>query len=152
MTEDEARIWNAWRHLRRSSAVRRLRQILLEDSDGAFLDVPQVEALELIVREGQLAMGDIARALKVDASTATRAVDKLHRRGLVKRARASANGRIMVVSSTPEAQRIVRLIAVNKRQAISQILESFDAAEREQLADLLERLADGLDRFVFLRE
>ena len=68
--EDAVRIGRAWRELRRGALSAEFRDRVY----GAGLDVGQADALELLVVGGGCRMAELAAALRVDASTATRAV------------------------------------------------------------------------------
>src|SRR3954451_25371811 len=72
---DEARIGAAWRELRRAS-TQALRPLLFGTGPDA-LELGQVGTLDLLALHGPVRMRDLAEALRVDASTATRAVARL---------------------------------------------------------------------------
>lgn len=116
------------------------------DDDGATLDVTQVDTLEAIAAVDGIPMGDLAAQLGVDSSTATRAVDKLERRDLVTRTRRSDNGRYIVVSATEVGKASCATFVANRRKAMHRILSRFSKAEQETLAELLGRMAVGLNR------
>ena len=77
-SDDTARrIARAWRELRRGASAARLRSHLL-GPDGPHLEQGQLDALEILAsRSDGWRMSEFADALRVDASTATRAVERL---------------------------------------------------------------------------
>src|SRR5215210_2372965 len=93
------RVGTAWRELRRGAAMQRLRPLLYGD-DPDSLDLGQVDTLDLLMERGECRMSDLAGALRVDASTATRAIDRLVTRGLVERSHPPEDRRTVVVQAT----------------------------------------------------
>jgi DNA-binding MarR family transcriptional regulator len=86
--------------------------------------------------------------LRVDPSTATRAVQRLERVGLASRCASPSDKRVVVVSAT-EAGRSRHADAQARRlDALRAIMEEFDNKERQQLAAYLERFVHALDGFV----
>jgi DNA-binding MarR family transcriptional regulator len=68
-------------------------------------------------------------------------VNKLVERGLVTRRPSEQDGRGTVVALTAAGQRLVEAALPDHLAAEQRILDGFTAAEREQLASFLERLA-----------
>ncbi|MBU3703389.1 MAG: MarR family transcriptional regulator, partial [Ilumatobacteraceae bacterium] len=79
-----ASIGFSWRELRRGAVADRLRDKLFGEGDSA-LDPGQVDTLDLLVERESWRMGDLAEALRVDPSTATRAIQRLEKLHLAER-------------------------------------------------------------------
>jgi DNA-binding MarR family transcriptional regulator len=141
------RIGAAWRELRRGASMQAFRPIVYGEGDEA-LDLGQVDALDMLVVHGSVRMGDLAEALRVDASTATRAVNRLVDADLASRERSDGDGRVMVVVLTEHGKEVHRAMMVRRRDALEGILADLNPKERQQLATLLERFIDGLDSYV----
>lgn len=141
------RIGAAWRELRRGASMQAFRPIVYGEGDEA-LDLGQVDALDMLVFHGSVRMGDLAEALRVDASTATRAVNRLVDADLASRERSDGDGRVMVVVLTEHGKEVHRAMMVRRRDALEGILADLNPKERQQLATLLERFIDGLDSYV----
>ena len=141
------RIGAAWRELRRGASMQAFRPIVYGEGDEA-LDLGQVDALDMLVFHGSVRMGDLAEALRVDASTATRAVNRLVDADLASRERSDGDGRVMVVVLTDHGKEVHRAMMVRRRDALEGILADLNPKERQQLATLLERFIDGLDSYV----
>ena len=139
------RIARAMRELRRGAAMQRFRERLYGDS---ALDMGQHDALEVIVSLGEARMGDVAVALRVDPSTATRAVARLEDAGLVERRRADADARAVTVAPTRAGAALHDRIAGTARAALAELFGRFSEREQHQLAGLLDRLVAGLDDLV----
>ena len=123
------------------------RPIVYGEGDEA-LDLGQVDALDMLVFHGSVRMGDLAEALRVDASTATRAVNRLVDADLASRERSDGDGRVMVVVLTEHGKEVHRAMMVRRRDALEGILADLNPKERQQLATLLERFIAGLDSYV----
>jgi len=141
------RIGAAWRELRRGASMQAFRPIVYGEGDDA-LDLGQVDALDMLVFHGSVRMGELAEALRVDASTATRAVNRLVDAGLASRERSDDDGRVMVVVLTEHGSEVHRAMMVRRRDALEGILADLSPKERLQLATLLERFIVGLDSYV----
>ena len=149
-TEDERspeqRIGTCWRELRRGASAGVLCGRLYGTGDDA-LDLGQVDTLDLLVQRDGWRMSELAEALRVDASTATRAVGRLVQAGLALRTASPGDARGVVVAATKEGRARHAAIAARRRAAMADILVGFGAADRRSLAELLERLVAGLDAY-----
>lgn len=138
------RVGTAWRELRRGGSMHSMRTRLYADLPHA-LELGQIDTLDLLIRDGELRMGDLADALRVDRSTATRAVDRLERAGLAERATVAGDGRGIVVRATPAGAKLQVQLGERRRSFLLDVLEGFDSSEQLQLAELLERLVARAD-------
>ena len=76
MHELALRIGASWVQIRRGAAMGTLREYLLGTGDEA-LEQGQMDSLDLLARQPSWRMSDLAEALRIDPSTATRAVQRL---------------------------------------------------------------------------
>jgi DNA-binding MarR family transcriptional regulator len=90
-------------------------------------------------------MSELADALRVDPSTATRAVQRLLRMGLAERGPHHDDGRVVMVSATPTGRTRYDAILRFRRSFMAEVLSGFDPNERRLFADLLERLLAAVD-------
>ena len=142
------RIALAWRELRRGAAGLELRNHVLGPSDPV-LEQAQLDALEIVVSEREgWRMTDFADALRVDPSSATRAIDRLESLGLAERVKATDDKRVVMVRGTPEGRRLVRTINRSRAGGMQRLLEQFEEHEREQFAEYLERFVESIDHLV----
>jgi DNA-binding MarR family transcriptional regulator len=144
LTDDERRVGTAMRELRRGAGMQRLRDVIYGDDPDA-LDIGQQDALEVLAAVGPVRMSELAGALRVDASTATRAVARLEAARLVERARAEDDGRSVVVFVTPRGEARLERLGTIARTALRQLFAEFAPDELTRLADLLERLVGAVD-------
>jgi DNA-binding MarR family transcriptional regulator len=137
-------IGRSWKELRRGAAMAALRDRLFGAGDAA-LEPGQWDTLDLLVQHPAWRMSDLADALRVDPSTATRAVQRLVKAGLAERSTDAADGRVVMVSATTAGHERHEIIATQRRQTLDCMLQAFDADERRALAVLLERFVSALD-------
>ncbi len=146
--ETARRIALAWRELRRGATAASLRSHLL-GPEGPQLEQAQLDALEILAsgQEGWR-MSEFADALRVDPSTATRAVDKLQRLGLAERSGGDTDRRVVLASATVAGRRTIRRVTRLRALGMERLLEPFDDDEREQFAEYLERFVRSIDHLV----
>ena len=144
--EHARRIGRAWIELRRGAAASALRSYLF--GSGKALEQGQMDALDLLTRRDERPMKELAARLRVEPSTATRAMQRLESDGLVERFTSPADGRVVLVRITDEGRRRHDDVAARRSVAMMHILSEFDPQERTQLADLLDRLIGSIDEVV----
>ena len=145
---DEAqRIGEAWRELRRGASMTRLKERFQSERS---IEIGQLDALDLLVARGEagLRMGDLADALRVDASTATRAVDRLVQAGFAERTTDPEDGRRVLARVSDKGEALHRELAQGRRDMLERMLQGFSAEDRQRLADLMERFVHALDDLV----
>ena len=142
-----SRVGVAWRELRRGASMQALRPLLYGEGPEA-LDLGQVDALDLLAERNGCRMSELAEALRVDASTATRAVDRLEADGLVARRPAPDDRRAVLVQLTPVGVERHQALAERRRGVVERIVADFDEADLTRLAELLERMIASVDRVV----
>lgn len=96
--------------------------------------------------EAPLGVGEIGEAIGVDQPRASRLVAQAVETGLVRREVDPRDARRTRVALTEEGRAVVGRFREAQRDGIAIALEGFSAAEQEQLARLLTRLADAWPR------
>lgn len=124
-----------------------LREQFLGTGDDA-LEPGQMDTLDVLVTADAWRMGDLAEALRVDPSTATRAVERLTRINLAERLSGPDDRRVVLVRATTMGRARHDEVFGRWRQVVHGILSEFEPDEREQLATQLERLVVALDHVV----
>lgn len=107
---------------------------------GAELTTPQALALRTIVRGGPLRMGALADAVGVSVATASRTVDALAARGLVRRESDPADARAVRACATAQGKRDYAARRHRFVRALESLMEELSEHERRQLAESLETL------------
>ncbi|MEY2627460.1 MAG: hypothetical protein RJB08_1219 [Actinomycetota bacterium] len=134
----------SWRELRRGAAGSAIRDKLFGEGESA-LDPGQVDTLDLLVERDSWRMGDLADALHVDPSTATRAIQRLEKLDLAKRSALPTDGRVVTVSVTPAGRKRHAIISERRFKAMGHILSSFSPEELVDLEALMGRFVAAID-------
>jgi DNA-binding MarR family transcriptional regulator len=144
----EQRITRAWREMRRGAAMGPYQDLLYREVVAEGLPLGLIDALDLLVKRNRIRMVDFARALRIEKSTATRALDRLESGGFAQRKSVSAKGQgqAVVVQVTPRARALQERLSRRRAYLLGQILAEFSAHEVEVLADVMERFVAGMDR------
>jgi DNA-binding MarR family transcriptional regulator len=103
--------------------------------------VTECYALETVDRHGPLRLGDLARRLHVEKSTASRVVEALKQKGLVDRRAREEDRRAVRIVATAKGRRLHERIAQEARKRYRGLLEELPAASRPVVIGFLERLA-----------
>jgi DNA-binding MarR family transcriptional regulator len=96
--------------------------------------------LVLLETEGEQTMSQLASAFDLDASTVTRQIAPLERRGFVVRTRSDEDRRATLVSITPEGRHERQTVRAARIAYMRDQLSGWDPAKVEHLASLLEDL------------
>ncbi len=83
---------------------------------------------------------DIARDYDYDTGSMTRMVERLVRKGLLRRVRDDGDRRVVRLSLTPAGVRVAERLPTVAVKALNHHLRGFSAAEFEQLKALLRRM------------
>lgn len=97
----------------------------------------QYRALVVLASRGAQRMVDLAGALGVTPSTSGRMCDRLVRKGLIRRHRARADRREVLVSITPAGRQVVDQATGRRRALLREILGRLQAQQQEAVASAL---------------
>ena len=141
------RVGSAWIGLRRGATMSALRELLLGRGEDA-LEQGQFDTLDLLSRRPAWRMSEVAEALRVDPSTATRAVQRLVNAGLATRMSNDDDGRVVMVAITAVGRVRHDEVAERRGELMKHLLEAFTPEERPVLAEFLERFIASVDGFI----
>lgn len=136
----ERRIGAAWRELTRGAGQRALRLHLY----GPLVEAAQVDVLDTLFTHDGIRMSELAGAIDVDASTATRTIERLVKSGYVLREADPNDQRAVCVQLTDQGMETVLEIQRRRRELLLRSLEQFDGDQRHALADLLDAFVSGV--------
>jgi len=137
-----SRIGRAWIEMRRGAWTQHLRVHLFGDDDP--LEPGQMDALDVLVRRDRT-MKELADRLRIDPSSATRAVQRLVADGLADRYASPDDGRVVMVRISDSGRARHGVVDERRAEAMALILGAFAPDERSALADLLDRFVQALD-------
>lgn len=97
------------------------------------ISLQQYRALVLLASRGPQRPGDLASALGVDPSTATRLCDRLVRKRMILRRRPAGDRREVRLDLSAKGSRLVDSVTKHRRHEIEQILRAVPASELANL-------------------
>ena len=105
--------------------------------------IAQYRALVVLASRGPQRIVDLAAALDVAPSTAGRMSDRLVRKGLIRRHRARADRRAVLVSVTAAGLMVVDQATAGRRALIEKILGRLPEGAQRAVAEALRAFADA---------
>jgi len=117
---------------------------LLRDVAGSQITFSQFKLLKLVALKGPHTLGDVAAFLGISHAAASKAVDKLVRRKLLRRTEAQPDRRAIQLSLTEPSRRLLAAYGATKNRKLSKIFREFSPAELHRAAGLLDRLSAGI--------
>ncbi len=138
------RIGLAWRQLRRGTSINVLRDQLFGTGADA-LDPGQMDTLDLLVKRDQWRMSDLAEALHVEPSTATRAIRRLVQSGLAERTASEQDRRVVLVCATAAGRARYDAVMKVRLKFFGDLIDQWTPAEADAIASALEKLVAGID-------
>jgi DNA-binding MarR family transcriptional regulator len=113
-------------------------------ADIGEITLPQFRALVVLSRPVPVTVGDIAAALAIHPSTATRLCDRLERKRLVRRRwGARTDRRETTVTSTDKGRRLVARVTERRRHDIAEIAASMTSTELRNAINGLRAFAEA---------
>lgn len=107
--------------------------------------LPQLAILELLHREGELMMSNMARYMNVTTAAMTGIIDRMVRDGYVVRAHDNDDRRVVRISLTPRGNSLVKSIIEKKRHLTTRIFSALSHEEREAYLKILTRIRESLN-------
>jgi DNA-binding MarR family transcriptional regulator len=126
--------------LRHVSAVirKRGREILADFN----ITPPQLTALQVLQRNGNITIGELGEKMYLAYSTATDLIDRMERNELVQRIRDSNDRRVVRLQILPKGEILVDEVIARRKQYLAGILIEVNEEDRIHLVESLKRL-DG---------
>lgn len=138
-----AAIEQALSHLLRGVVNIRLHERIVAET-GIALDRAAYWVLGRIADRAPLRLSELAQTMGLDPSTISRHVRQLESQGFAGREPDPSDARAVMLTPTPAGREIIERARVARRQMLEKVLAHWPDADREQLASLLQRLADDL--------
>jgi len=103
--------------------------------------LPQYRTLVVLAHQGPRRLADLAEALAVSPSTATRMCDRLVKKRLVHRSRDELDRREVNLTVTGAGRALVERVIERRRQQVHALLQHIPASRRSTLVESLTTLA-----------
>lgn len=105
--------------------------------------LPQYRALVVLAGRGPQRSIDLADALGVNPSSATRLLDRLVRTGLVRRTRSRTDRRVVQVTLSGAGRDLVAEVTRRRRAEVERLLAALPAEQHELVVTALRAIADA---------
>jgi DNA-binding MarR family transcriptional regulator len=110
---------------------------------GDEVTLPQYRALVVLAANGPQGTADLAAALAVNPSTATRMCDRLVRKGLVRRHRQAGDRRTVRIALTPAGRDLVAAVTRRRRAELARLLSALPQAQHEPVIAAFQAFAEA---------
>ncbi|TLS32862.1 MarR family winged helix-turn-helix transcriptional regulator [Geobacillus thermoleovorans] len=90
---------------------------------------PQFVALQWLLEEGDLTVGELSNKMYLACSTTTDLVDRMERNGLVARVRDEHDRRVVRIRLLEKGERIIEEVIEKRQRDLASVLESFSDEE-----------------------
>lgn len=124
-------------------------QSVAPDLELSHLDV--LDAVRRVEQSGEVTVGAIAEAMRIDPSRASRIVADMVTRGVLRRKASQADARRIVVVLTALGQRLLSEIQSQKRTVVEGIVEDWSSEDIAIFSELFDRFISGFEREFFAR-
>lgn len=105
--------------------------------------LPQYRMLVILCSQGPQRMADLAAALDVNPSTATRMTDRLVAKKLARRSRLPSDRRSVRISATEHARELVDHVTARRRREIGAIVRPMPTRTQQLVVTALRLFADA---------
>ena len=123
-----------------SRCYRALSQIAERSIEEAGLCLSDFAALEALLHKGPLTITEIQAKVLLASGSMTAAVDRLERKGLIKRGPAPSDRRAKLLHLTPEGKRVVEAAFSRHAAELESGMAVLNPSERPELYALLKKL------------
>jgi DNA-binding MarR family transcriptional regulator len=117
---------------------------ILREVAGDKLTFQQLKLLYLVAQTNAVSVGDAAKFLGVSSPAASRAVEKLVRRRLLRRTDIQGDRRSSHLSLTEASRRLLDSYEAARNETAAKVFSQFSPEELRHTSELLDRLAAGI--------
>src|ERR1039458_7558600 len=133
-------------HVFASAVADIIEQRLLETAAEGQVTPSQMKLLKLVAMTDSYTLGDVASFLRVSNAAASKAVDRLVWRGLLRRTEDRKDRRVVHLRLTQPGQRLLTAYENARQRKLQSIFVQFPPEELRRTSELLDRLsADIVD-------
>jgi len=105
---------------------------------------PQFVALQWLLEEGDLTIGELSNRISLAFSTTTDLVDRMERNDLVERVRDTSDRRVVRIHLLEKGKQIIKEVIQKRQEYLGEVLDKFSDDEKETLNDLLDFLYEEM--------
>lgn len=131
--------------------IRRLQQIavaiFLEETADAGITPVQFAALQAVQLQPGIDQRTLAGSIGFDTSTIGGVIDRLEKRGLMRRNASPGDRRVRLLTLTPEGDELLAEIRPRVERAQARILKPLPAADRKRFMQMMAVLVEANNEF-----
>ena len=117
--------------------IRKKGRVIINDFG---ITVPQFTALQFLISEGDLTIGDLSQKMALACSTITDLVDRMEKTELVVRKKDEKDKRVVRVEAQPVGYELVQKVLEKRRLYLAEKLNEFEEDDKEFLKEALTSL------------
>jgi len=124
-----------------------MREFLKQESDKFYnvkITIPQLVVLEMLTRDGESRMTDLARSMNVTTAAMTGIVDRLVRDGYVMRTNDAKDRRVIKIKPTAKGARVTRSAIEHKKTIFRRMFGAISQDDREEYLRILTIIRDRI--------
>lgn len=130
-------------HLRRiDHTIRKKGREIIADAN---ITIPQFQALQILIYNEQLTIGELSQKMALACSTITDLVDRMENSELVVRRRNDKDKRVVIVEALPKGHHILEKVLKKRRAYLKGKMLTYDLDRMEVLRRELEALHEAID-------
>jgi DNA-binding MarR family transcriptional regulator len=122
-----------------SNIVRQRGREILSQFD---ITPPQFNALQALIRNQSMTMGELCQDLFLASSTVTDLIDRMEKNDLVQRVRDEDDRRVVRLQVREKGRRVLEEVMRARRAYLASVLSALSVAECDQLRDSLKQIHD----------
>ena len=127
-------------------AAKAVEKVDRESIDQTGLGLSDFTIMEALLHKGPLAINQIGQKVLLTSGSMTAAVNRLERKGLVKRIQDASDGRYFYVRLTKRGRKVINDAFYRHQQNLEKIAEVLTRDERTELVRLLRKLGFHAER------
>ncbi|MFT5836799.1 MAG: MarR family 2-MHQ and catechol resistance regulon transcriptional repressor [Candidatus Azotimanducaceae bacterium] len=105
-----------------------------------FASLSDFAVLEVLLHKGSLPVNTIGEKVLLTSGSITTAVQRLEKKGLVRRERSEGDARVVLVHLTDAGRELIEAAFAEHAANLDELFEVFSKEERAQFADLMRKL------------
>ncbi|MGJ9457129.1 MarR family winged helix-turn-helix transcriptional regulator [Oceanobacillus sp. CF4.6] len=105
---------------------------------------PQFVALQWLLEEGDLTIGELSSKISLAFSTTTDLVDRMEKNELVERVRDTNDRRVVRIHLLSKGKKIIREVIKKRQEYLGEVLNKFSEEEKDSLNYLLDFLYEEM--------
>jgi len=107
--------------------------------------MPQIFILNILEKEGEARMSDLAKFLRVSTASVTGVTDRLVRDAYVVRERGTKDRRVVKIKLTQKGSRLINTLNDKRKKVIGKVFGKLSGPDRASYLRILNQLKEGLE-------